>query len=69
MINDAELKKSFNKSYGTAAPTREDWEALYSKDVKFIDPIYEKVGPVPFMGNFLRWLYKSFAWSFLISIY
>ncbi len=44
IINETELKKLFTKAYGTVAPSREDWEALYSKDVKFIDPTQAKTG-------------------------
>ncbi|MBW3042401.1 DUF2358 domain-containing protein [Prochlorococcus marinus] len=44
VIKEKELKKFFNLSYGDKAPTREDWESLYNKNVKFIDPTQEKNG-------------------------
>ena len=44
LIQEKELKKFFNLSYGQEAPTREEWENLYNKDVKFKDPTQEKQG-------------------------
>ena len=44
LIKEKELKKFFNLSYGEKAPTREEWESLYNKQVKFIDPTQEKNG-------------------------
>ena len=36
LIKEKELKKFFNLSYGEKAPSREEWESLYNKQVKFI---------------------------------
>ena len=44
LIKEKELKTFFNLSYGEKAPSREEWESLYSKQVKFIDPTQEKNG-------------------------
>ncbi len=44
LIKEKELKRFFNLSYGEKAPTREQWESLYNKEVKFIDPTQEKNG-------------------------
>ena len=44
LIKEKELKKFFNLSYGEKAPSREEWESLYNKQVKFIDPTQEKNG-------------------------
>ena len=45
MLNkEEELKKFFNLSYGEKAPSREEWESLYNRQVKFIDPTQEKNG-------------------------
>jgi len=44
LIKEDELKKFFNLSYGEKAPNREEWEVLYNKTVKFIDPTQEKNG-------------------------
>ena len=44
LIKEKELKKFFNLSYGEKAPSREEWESLYSEQVKFIDPTQEKNG-------------------------
>ena len=44
LIQERELKKIFNLSYGETPPTREKWESLYNKNVKFIDPTQEKIG-------------------------
>tara|TARA_B100000902_G_C27004549_1_gene761562 strand:+ start:186 stop:317 length:132 start_codon:yes stop_codon:yes gene_type:complete len=41
-MEEKELKKFFNLSYGEKALSREDWESLYNKEVKFIDPTQEK---------------------------
>ena len=41
-IKENELKHLFNLSYGDKAPSKEEWEALYSAQVKFIDPTQEK---------------------------
>ena len=38
LIQEKELKKFFNLSYGEKAPTKEKWESLYNKNIKFIDP-------------------------------
>ena len=43
LIQEKELKKLFNLSYGEKAPSREEWESLYNKQVKFIDPTQEKM--------------------------
>ena len=44
LIQEEKLKKLFNLSYGEKAPSRKDWESLYNKDVKFIDPTQERNG-------------------------
>ena len=44
LIQEKELKKFFNLSYGEKAPSREEWESVYNKKVKFIDPTQEKNG-------------------------
>ena len=44
LLQEKELKKFFNLSYGQKAPSREEWESLYSEEVKFIDPTQEKNG-------------------------
>ena len=44
LIHEADLKKFFSLSYGQKAPTRNEWEALYNEQVKFIDPTQEKNG-------------------------
>ena len=44
LIKEKELKKFFNLAYGEKAPSREEWESLYNKQVKFIDPTQEKNG-------------------------
>ena len=44
LIQEKELKKFFNLSYGEKAPSREEWESLYNTNVKFIDPTQEKSG-------------------------
>ena len=41
-IKENELKNLFNLSYGEKAPSKEEWEALYSDQIKFIDPTQEK---------------------------
>ena len=43
-IKENDLKHLFNLSYGEKAPSKEEWESLYSDQVKFIDPIQEKKG-------------------------
>ena len=43
-IKENELKHLFNLSYGEKAPSKEEWEALYSDQIKFIDPTQEKKG-------------------------
>ena len=35
LIKEKKLKKLFNLSYGEKAPSREEWESLYNKQVKF----------------------------------
>ena len=44
LIKERELKKIFNLSYGDSPPSRVEWENLYNKNVKFIDPTQEKNG-------------------------
>ena len=44
LIKEKELKKFFNLSYGEEAPSREEWESLYNKEVKFTDPTQERIG-------------------------
>ena len=45
MLNKGkDLKELFNLSYGDKPPSREKWESLYNKKVKFIDPTQEKNG-------------------------
>tara|TARA_B100000945_G_scaffold273967_1_gene237135 strand:- start:99 stop:341 length:243 start_codon:yes stop_codon:yes gene_type:complete len=44
LIQEKELKKFFNLSYGEKGPSRRVWEYLYSRDVKFIYPTQEKNG-------------------------
>tara|TARA_B100000579_G_C22305031_1_gene608917 strand:- start:34 stop:459 length:426 start_codon:yes stop_codon:yes gene_type:complete len=44
LIQEKELEKFFNLSYGDQPPSREEWETLYNKKVKFIDPTQEKNG-------------------------
>ena len=41
-IKENELKHLFNLSYGDKAPSKEEWEALYIAQVKFMDPTQEK---------------------------
>ena len=43
-IQEKELEKFFNLSYGEKVPSREDWESLYNKKVKLIDPTQERNG-------------------------
>ena len=42
IIQEKDLKKFFNLSYGEKATSREEWESLYNKKVKFIDSTQEK---------------------------
>tara|TARA_Y100001968_G_C19344228_1_gene711198 strand:- start:734 stop:931 length:198 start_codon:yes stop_codon:yes gene_type:complete len=42
LSQEKELKKFFNLSYGEKAPSKEEWEDLYNKKVRFIDPPQEK---------------------------
>ena len=44
IIKERELKKIFNLSYGDSPPSRVEWENLYNKNVKFLDPTQEKNG-------------------------
>ena len=44
LIQEKELKKFFNLSYGEKTPSRDEWELLYNKEVKFVDPTQEKFG-------------------------
>ena len=44
LIKENELKNFFNLSYWEEAPSREEWESLYNKQVKFIDPTQERNG-------------------------
>ena len=44
LIQEKELKKFFNLSYGDKTPSREEWESFYNKQVKFKDPTQEKIG-------------------------
>tara|TARA_B100000579_G_scaffold325296_1_gene275077 strand:+ start:376 stop:636 length:261 start_codon:yes stop_codon:yes gene_type:complete len=44
IIKEKELKKFFNLSYGENAPSRDEWESLYNKEVRFIDPTQERFG-------------------------
>ena len=44
LIQERELKKIFNLSYGDSPPSRVEWENLYNKNVKFIDPTQERNG-------------------------
>jgi len=44
LTKEKELQKFFNLSYGDNAPSRKEWETLYNKQVKFIDPTQEKNG-------------------------
>ena len=44
LIKERELKKIINLSYGDSTPSRVEWENLYNKNVKFIDPTQEKNG-------------------------
>ena len=43
LTQEKELKKLFNLSYAEQAPTKEDWESLYNKEVIFIDPTQKKM--------------------------
>ena len=44
LSQEKDLKKFFNLSYGDKAPSRTEWESLYNKEVKFIDPTQERKG-------------------------
>tara|TARA_Y100001968_G_scaffold260896_1_gene248614 strand:- start:133 stop:558 length:426 start_codon:yes stop_codon:yes gene_type:complete len=44
IIVEKDLEKFFNLPYGEQPPSREEWESLYNKEVKFIDPTQEKNG-------------------------
>ena len=44
LIQETELEKFFNLSYGEKAPSREEWESLYNEKIRFIDPTQEKNG-------------------------
>ena len=44
LIEEKELKKFFNLSFGEKAPSKEEWQFLYNEQVKFIDPTQEKIG-------------------------
>ena len=44
IIQETELEKFFNLSYGEKAPSREEWESLYNEQIRFIDPTQEKNG-------------------------
>ena len=41
---ESELRALFTKPYGGPAPTREQWLALYSESVHFVDPTQEHQG-------------------------
>ena len=43
-LDSEALKTLFTKPYGQAGPTAEQWKAVYSDDVVFIDPTQEKRG-------------------------
>tara|TARA_B100000965_G_scaffold359927_1_gene340321 strand:+ start:222 stop:647 length:426 start_codon:yes stop_codon:yes gene_type:complete len=49
LVNEKELEKFFNLSYGDKTPSRQEWEYFYSKEVKFIDPTQEKYGICAFI--------------------
>ena len=44
LIQEQELKKFFNLSYGEQPPSRDAWEYLYNKHVIFIDPTQTRHG-------------------------
>ena len=44
LTQETELKKFFNLSYGEQTPSREKWESMYNKQVRFVDPTQEKYG-------------------------
>ena len=44
LIQEQELKKFFNLSYGEKPPSRDAWEYLYNKQVIFIDPTQTRHG-------------------------
>ena len=43
-LNETSLRELFTKAYGTAGPTREQWKAVYTKDVIFVDPTQSQTG-------------------------
>jgi hypothetical protein len=44
------LRSLFNKPYGSAFPTAEQWRALYDENVHFQDPTQEKDGLTAFLA-------------------
>tara|TARA_B100000579_G_C22336941_1_gene623131 strand:+ start:155 stop:580 length:426 start_codon:yes stop_codon:yes gene_type:complete len=44
LIQEQELKRFFNLSYGEKAPSIEEWEYFYNDKVKFIDPTQATTG-------------------------
>lgn len=43
-LDEASLRALFTKPYGAAAPTPEQWRAVYAEAVHFRDPTQEKQG-------------------------
>ena len=43
-LDSESLRHLFTKPYGQPGPTAEQWKAVYSEDVVFIDPTQEKQG-------------------------
>lgn len=43
-LDEASLRALFTKPYGAAAPTPEQWRAVYAEEVHFRDPTQEKQG-------------------------
>ena len=51
LIEEKELKRFFNLSYGEKAPSRKEWKFLYNKNVRFIDPTQERNGIDAYIKN------------------
>ena len=43
-LKEAQIKQLFTKSYGQSGPTPDQWKAIYSNNVHFIDPTQERHG-------------------------
>ena len=70
-LNETSLRELFTKAYGADGPSREQWKAVYTEDVIFVDPTQSQTGIEAYIDTqdkLLRRCDESFLETICVSM-